>query len=160
MGKLIRKMLGIGDITDTEEDVIDKVVSISDDKGAVDGKQRAGLSVIDSITEGTSLMDIAKNGAFAGLSDEQRQSATFKTGTVLGASAFELGKAFDERIPKEEAYRRGASGIIGLFEILFSAKNVLDGLTSCDGRGERRSRRKPDYDVRDYDGHDDGDQVE
>lgn len=150
MKKSVRKMLGIE--KDTEEEVIGKVVEKVDEN-----KPETGVSVIDQITESTSLMDIAKNGIFSGLTDEQRQSATFKTGTVLGASTFELGKAFDNRIPKAEAYKRGAVGLLGLFEIFFSAKNVHECLSSYDqgdNRNTRRSRR--DYDPKDYDGHDSG----
>lgn len=145
--KTIRKMLGID--KDTDEEVIEKVVE------KVDENKGTGVSVIDQITESTSLMDIARNGAFSGLTDSQRQSATFKTGTVLGASTFELGKAFDNRIPKAEAYKRGAVGILGLFEILFSAKNVHESLSSYDQRDDRNTpRKRRDYDIRDYDGND------
>jgi len=152
MGKRIRRMLGM---TDIEEEIIDKVVDVVDKKHASETGE-TGVSIIDKITEGSSLMDIAKNGVFADLSTEQRQSATFKTGTILGVSAFELGKAFDPNIPKEESYKRGLSGVVSLFEILFSAKNVHEGLSSYDRRGERITRRgeKPEYDPRDYDGSD------
>jgi len=150
--KKIRRMLGMD--SDIEEEIIDKVVD-DVDKKHVSETGETGVSIIDTITEKSSLMDIAKNGVFSGLSTEQRQSATFKTGTVLGVSAFELGKAFDNRIPKEEAYKRGAMGILGLFEIFFSAKNVHEGLSSYDHRDERvRRGKKPDYDPRDYDGSD------
>ena len=152
--KRIRRMLGMG--TDIEEEIIDKVVDAVDKKHAKETGE-TGVSVIDEITEKTSLMDIARDGAFSNLTMEQRQSATFKTGTILGVSAFELGKAFDNKIPKEEAYKRGAAGILGLFEIFFSAKNVHEGLSDYDRGDKRISRRnrRPDYDVREYDGHED-----
>ena len=147
-------MLGME--SDVDNEIIDKVVDAVDKKHG-DETGETGVSVIDKITESTSLMDIAKNGVFSGLSTEQRQSATFKTGTILGVSAFELGKAFDNKIPKEEAYKRGAAGILGLFEIFFSAKNVHEGLSEYDHGDKRISRRnrRPDYDVREYDGHED-----
>jgi len=96
------------------------------------------LSPIDMIAS-KSLIDVVEKGAFAGLSDEQRQSATFRTGSVVAASAFELGKAFDPNIDQKEAYIRGAAGLISIFEIAFSAKRVLDGLQMQDDRS-RRSR--------------------
>ena len=153
MGRKIRKMLGME--SDVDEEIIDKVVDAVDKKHG-DETGETGVSIIDKIAEGSSLMDIAKRGAFTGLTSEQRQSATFKTGTILGVSAFELGKAFDNKIPKEEAYKRGAAGILGLFEIFFSAKNVHEGLSDYD-RGDKRVIRdeKRNYDVRDYDGHED-----
>lgn len=155
-------MIGL-DAKEDEEDVISENKGVA---GNIHGKETketkdTGVSVIDQITESTSLMDIAKNGAFTGMSDEQRQSATFKTGAVLGVSVHELGKALDPDIPKEESFKRGATGLIGLFEIFFSAKNIHEGLSkySHGDRQQRRSKyRKPhDYDVRDYDGYDDDD---
>jgi hypothetical protein len=153
MNKKVRKMLGMD--TDVEEEIIDKVIDVVDKKH-IDETGETGVSIIDKITEGSSLMDIAKNGAFSGLTSEQRQSATFKTGTILGVSAFELGKAFDPCIPKAESYKRGLSGVVGLFEIFFSAKNVHEGLSDYDRVDKRISRRnrRPDYDTQDYDGHD------
>lgn len=152
--KKIRKMLGME--SDVDKEIVDKVVDAVDNKHVKETGE-TGVSVIDKIAEGSSLMDIAKNGVFSDLTMEQRQSATFKTGTILGVSAFELGKAFDNKIPKEEAYKRGAAGILGLFEIFFSAKNVHEGLSDYDRGDKRISRRnrRPDYDVREYDGHED-----
>lgn len=155
MNKKFRKMLGMD--TDIEEEIIDKVVDAVDNKH-VNETGETGVSVIDEITEKASLMDIARDGAFSNLTMEQRQSATFKTGTILGVSVFELGKAFDDNIPKDEAYKRGATGILGLFEIFFSAKNVCDGLHSVDRKDDHRISRRsciPEYDPRDHDGHED-----
>ena len=100
------------------------------------------LSPIDAISS-KSLIDVVEHGAFAGLSDEQRQSATFRTGSVAAASVFELSKAFDPDLDQKEAYKRGAVGLISLFEIAFSAKRVLDGLNVQDARS-RRSRDSPE----------------
>lgn len=94
------------------------------------------LSPIDQIAS-KSLIDVVERGAFANLTDEQRQSATFRTGTVAAASVFELSKAFDPDLDQEEAYRRGATGLISLFEIFFSGKRVIDGLQAQDARSRR-----------------------
>jgi hypothetical protein len=103
------------------------------------------LSPIDQIS-GQSLLSVVEKGAFHGLSDEQRRSATFRTGTVLGASVFELSKAFDPDMPEGESYKRGATGLIGLFEVAFSARKVLDGLQFHDRvvRAEKRDKRRKD----------------
>lgn len=107
------------------------------------------LSPIDQIAS-KSLIDVVEHGAFANLTDEQRQSATFRTGSVGAAAVFELGKAFDPELDQKEAYRRGATGLISLFEIFFSGKRVLDGLQLQDARS-RGSRESPPDRV--IDGH-------
>ena len=129
---------------------IRKIVENNDKKKEVASKEKVpvkeepstAISPIDQIAS-RSLMDVAKEGAFSGLTEEQRQSATFRTGTVLGASVFELGKAFDSKIDQGESYKRGATGLIGIFEIVFSAKRVLDGLHYND---QLLNNKKPEDD--------------
>lgn len=94
-------------------------------------KPSTDVTPIDQIAS-RSLIDVVRDGAFSGLTDDQRQSATFRTGTVLGASVFELSKAFDNKIDQKDAYRRGATGLISLFEVFFSAKRVVDNLQHHD----------------------------
>ena len=120
--KSIRKIVESGD---------NKKEVVSKEKVPMKDEPSTAVSPIDQIAT-RSLIDVVKDGAFSGLSEEQRQSATFRTGTVLGASVFELGKAFDKKIDQEQSYKRGLTGLIGLFEIGFSAKRVLDGLQHND----------------------------
>ena len=112
---------------------IKNAVSSDSDKDKKEGQEKPSTAVtpIDQIAS-RSLIDVVKDGAFSGLTDDQRQSATFRTGTVLGASVFELSKAFDNKIDQKDAYRRGATGLISLFEVFFSAKRVVDNLQHHD----------------------------
>jgi len=112
---------------------IKNAVSNDSDKDKKEGQDKPSTAVtpIDQIAS-RSLIDVVKDGAFSGLTDDQRQSATFRTGTVLGASVFELSKAFDNKIDQKDAYRRGATGLISLFEVFFSAKRVVDNLQHHD----------------------------
>ena len=121
MTNIVKSIRKIVENNDKKKEVASK------EKVPVKEDQSTAISPIDAIAS-RSLMDVVKEGAFSNLTDEQRQSATFRTGTVLGASVFELGKAFDNKIDQGESYKRGATGLIGLFEIAFSAKRVLDGL--------------------------------
>ena len=112
---------------------IKNAVSSDSDNDKKEGQEKPSTAVtpIDQIAS-RSLIDVVKDGAFSGLTDDQRQSATFRTGTVLGASVFELSKAFDNNIDQKDAYRRGATGLISLFEVFFSAKRVVDNLQHHD----------------------------
>ena len=125
MSNVIKSIRKIVENNDKEKEVSVK------EKVPVNEELSTAISPIDT-TATRSLIDVVKDGAFSGLNEEQRQSATFRTGTVLGASVFELGKAFDNKIDQGESYKRGATGLIGLFEIAFSAKRVLDGLQHHD----------------------------
>jgi len=102
-------------------------------------KAKTDLSPVDMIAT-KSLIDVVENGAFAGLSDHQRQEATFRTGTVVASGVFELGKAFDPEIDQREAYKRGAVGLLSLFEVAFSAKRVYEGLSQHDAVRSRKRR--------------------
>ena len=113
------------------ESIKNAVISDSDKDKKEQEKPSTAITPIDQIAS-RSLIDVVKDGAFSGLTDDQRQSATFRTGTVLGASVFELSKAFDNNIDQKDAYRRGATGLISLFEVFFSAKRVVDNLQHHD----------------------------
>ena len=113
------------------ESIKNAVGNDSDKDKKEQDKPSTDVTPIDQIAS-RSLIDVVRDGAFSGLTDDQRQSATFRTGTVLGASVFELSKAFDNKIDQKDAYRRGATGLISLFEVFFSAKRVVDNLQHHD----------------------------